>query len=107
MARRIEVDGMDLDVVEKPKRKMSAKARKAISIRMKAIHAAKKKEAARETGTQESSKFRLVAYGNNPNTGATELHSDVKAESMIDLLPVLIDLLYSGNPMSDIRLTED
>lgn len=51
-------------------------------------------------------KARLTAYGVNPNTGAVELFSQDLAESMGDLLPNLIALLYNGSVMTEIRLEQ-
>lgn len=62
-----------------------------------------------ETGGGQGSqpmKARLTAYGVNPNTGAVELVSQDLGESMGDLLPNLIALLYNGSVMTEIRLEQ-
>lgn len=97
------------DLVEVPRRKkrrMSKAARAKISAAMKKRHENNKKEAEREAGPKNHPKFRLVVYGNNPNSGATELHTEVTADSMNDLLMPVIDCLYDGAPKSLILIEE-
>lgn len=97
------------DLVEVPRRKkrrMSEAARARISARMKKLHEERKKEAEREAGPKNHPKFRLVVYGNNPNSGATELHAEVTADSMNDLLMPIIDSFYDGVPKSLILIEE-
>jgi hypothetical protein len=58
------------------------------------------------SGESQPMKARLTAYGVNPNTGAVELVSQDLGESLQDLLPGLINLLYNGTVMTEIRLEQ-
>lgn len=104
-------------------RHLTDEEKKAISKRMKRMWRRKRREKAKVLAgnfngqstivekvekelTSQKLRVRLIAYGNNPNTGAIELHTHERMESMRDGLQGIIDLLYSGIPMTEIRLEE-
>jgi hypothetical protein len=92
------------------KRSWSADQRAAISARMKAYHAKRRrspKDVLREQSlTQKVAKdlpWRLTILVNNPNNGSIEMVT-VLAERDVDLLPSILDHMYGGNLIHEYRL---
>ena len=81
------------------KRKLTAEEKRNLSEKMKARWAAKREE------PKPTLDFRFVVFGNNPNTGATEVLEDFRCATMTDAVPKLLDLVYgSGLVLDEIRI---
>lgn len=85
-------------------KKYWARKRKKAKLIPKDYSIPKKSKRVEQTLKASTRTVRLIIYGNNPNTGATELLENSQVTSMQDALGTIIDYLYNGTSLIEIRL---